>query len=242
MKILKYLLSLTVISMIFFSSCKIDNFGPNATFYGAIRDSVNGGLVETTLTYGNVLEVFELGYPTQVSQSWVIKENGEFRNNLVFANKYDIYLRNENFFPYTLYSFEIKPGDNMQDFYVTPYIRIKDCNISLDTIAKKVNATFRLEAGKPSVKLKTISLFSFSDMHVGSPISYKTKGNGFTQTFKTSVPIDTATIYSLSIDLTANPTMFLHGRNYYFRVGALADVTGVGTIRLNYAPYIKITL
>ena len=74
-----------------FTSCQKDNFaGPNAVFYGAVKDSVGNGLVEQDLQSGSVIEAWELGFATPVAQSWLIKNNGEFRNNLVFANKYEI--------------------------------------------------------------------------------------------------------------------------------------------------------
>jgi hypothetical protein len=49
-------------------------------------------------------------------------------------------------------------------------------------------------------------------------------------------------LITLTIDLAANANLFPAGRDYFFRVGALADLAGVGTIRHNYAPIVKITL
>lgn len=242
MKKLVYLIFSVVFLTTFFPSCKIDNFqGPDATFFGAIKDSVGGGLVETELINGSAIEAFELGYSTQVSQKWLIKNSGEFRNNLVFSNTYDIYLRNSNFFPYTVPGLKINPGDNQHDFQVVPYIRIKNCSIVLDRTSNKVTATFSLEAGKPSVKVKSVRLYAFSDIYVGDNIKFSTAGTTFSQSFSTSKVID-STVYTLSIDLAANTALFPAGRNYYFRVGAMADVSGVGTIRMNYAPNVKIPL
>lgn len=240
MKKIFYLIYTLVFLTMFLPSCKIDNFpGPDASFFGAIKDSIGGALVETELINGSAIEAFELGYPTQVSQKWLIKNTGEFRNNLVFANTYDIYLRNENFFPYNVMGLKINQGDNQRDFLVVPYIRIKNCAITLDKTANKVTATFSLEAGKSSVKLKSIRLYAFSDIYVGDNVKFSTTGNTFSQAFSPSKVIDSST-YTLSIDLTANAALFPAGRNYYFRVGAMADVTGVGTIRMNYAPNVKI--
>lgn len=60
-----------------FISCEIDNFeGPDATFYGAIKDSLTNELVGTDLQNGSAIEAFELGYPTQVMQKWVINNTG----------------------------------------------------------------------------------------------------------------------------------------------------------------------
>lgn len=228
--------------VVLFASCEIDNFeAPDAQFFGAIRDSSGNGLVETELINGSVIQAYELGYPTQVAQNWVIKNNGEFRNNLVFAGKYDLYLRNSNFFPYTVMGYEIKPGENQKDFQVVPYIRIKNVQITRDQASNKINATFTLEAGKPSVKVKAIRLYAFTDIYVGENVKFNTTGTGFTQSFSPSKVIDAST-YTLSIDLTANAALFKTSRNYYFRVGALADVAGVGTIRHNFAPYVKIAL
>ena len=242
MKKLFYIFFSFVCLFMVFTSCQKDNFaGPNAVFYGAVKDSVGNGLVEQDLQSGSVIEAWELGFATPVAQSWLIKNNGEFRNNLVFANKYDIYMRNGNFFPYTLKNFEIKTGDNQYNFMVVPYIRVKNCSITRDPQANKIVATFSLEAGKPIVKVKSIRLYAFSDVYVGEYIKFTTAGATFSQTFSPTKLID-ATTYTLSIDLAANSTLFKAGRNYYFRVGAMADVSGVGTIRTNYAPNVKISL
>ena len=240
-KIIYVICTFVCISMLI-PSCEIDNFpAPNSTFFGAVKDSVGGGLVEQDLINGSGIEVFELGYATQVSQNYVIKNNGEFRNDLVFSNNYDIYLRNGNFFPYTISNFTIKPGDNQYDFMVVPYIRVKNCSITKDQATNKIIATFTLEAGKPTVKVKSVRLYAFTDIYVGDPIKFTTVGTGFSIAYTPSKVIDGATI-TLSIDLATNSSLFLTGRDYFFRVGALADLTGVGTIRTNYAPYVKITL
>jgi hypothetical protein len=150
-------------------------------------------------------------------------------------------MRNGNFFPYTLKNVTIKPGENKIDFAVVPYIRVKNVSITRNTSTNKIEASFKLEAGKPVVKLKSIQLYAFSDIYVGAQIKYATSGTGFSQTFSPTIVIDPATTYTLSIDLAANSALFKTGRDYFFRVGAMADVTGVGTIRTNYAPYVKIS-
>ncbi len=242
MKKLFYIFFSFVCLIMVVTSCQKDDLaGPNATFFGAVKDSTGNALVEQDLQTGSVIEAWELGFKTPVAQNWVIKNNGEFRNNLVFANKYDIYMRNGNFFPYTLKNLEIKAGDNQYDFMVVPYIRVKNCSITRDQAANKIVATFNLEAGKPIVKVKSIRLYAFSDVYVGEYIKFTTAGTTYSLTLSPAKLID-GTTYTLSIDLAANSTLFKAGRNYYFRVGAMADVSGVGTIRTNYAPNVKITL
>ena len=223
-------------------SCEKDNMpGPDAQVFGIIKDKTTGLPVETDLVNGSAIEAFELGYATPVSQRWVIKNNGEYRNNLVFSNQYNFELRNSNFFPISVLNQTIKPGENKLDFQVDPYIRVKNCTITYDAAAKRINATFSLEAGQSTVKVRAVRLYAFSDTYVGEPTKFSTAGSGFTVSYTPSKVIDNASI-SLSIDLAANASFFPTGRDYFFRVGALADVTGVGTIRHNYAPNVKISL
>nr|WP_319999526.1 DUF3823 domain-containing protein [uncultured Draconibacterium sp.] len=244
MKKILYFLS-TIISIILIVSCEIDNYpAPNATFYGAIRDVEGGGLVEQDLESGSKIGVYEQGYETPLLQEWYIMENGEFRNNLVYAGTYYVEFQSCNFFPFNVDGLVIEAEDNEHDFTVTPYIRIKNLSITHDSGTNKIVATFNLEAGKNTVKVKEINLFAFTDMHVGQYISFEIEsGNGQpSQSFNPSSEINPATQYTLSIDLTANSNLFDVSRNYYFRVGAMADQGGVGTIRANYAPYVKIAL
>jgi len=151
-----YFLTLIITCLIIaFASCKKDDFpGPDAQVFGAIKDSVGGGLVEQDIQSGSQIEVQELGFPTLVSQFWVIKNNGEYRNNLVFSNNYDIYMRNGNYFPYSLKNVTISPGENNIDFQVVPYIRVKNASITRNTGTNKIEATFKLEEGKQSLKIK----------------------------------------------------------------------------------------
>jgi hypothetical protein len=224
---------------------RIDNFSePDAQVFGAIRDSVGGGLVEQDIVTGSTIGTYELGgYDNPVLRSWVIMENGEYRNNLVYSNTYKIEFASCNFFPYTIDEVTFKPGPNERDFYVTPFIRVKNCTIVRN--GDLVTASFSLEAGKPSVKLSKITLYVFTDKYVGEYVKKTvTKGTGTpTRSFSPAATIDPATVYNLSIDLAANKTsIFNVSRNYYFRVGVNANQAGVGTIRANYAPYVKIAI
>lgn len=230
------------------TSCEIDNFPlPDATVYGAIRDSVGSGLVETDLYQGSTIGVYELGKyaDNPVLQTWYIKQSGEYRNTFVYSNTYKIEFTSCNFFPYTLDNVVINPGENNIDFLVVPFIRIKNVSITHDAGTNTINATFNLEAGKPTVKLSSIALYAFTDIYVGerTDLKAKTGPGGIPKlSFSPAQTIDPETVYTLTIDLTANANLFAVHRNYYFRVGAKASQGGVGTIRSNYAPYVKITL
>lgn len=231
--------------LIIMASCdmfKIDNYEePNASFYGGIKDEKTGELVETDIQNGSAIRAYELGWSTRAAQTWVIMQNGEFRNNLVFAAQYDIEFINGNFYPFTIEDFKIKKGDNAHDFQVTPYLRVKDANIKRE--GNKVVATFRLEGGKPEVKISAVRLYAFTDMYVGEQVKFDTKGDGFSESFNPAKEVDSS-VYTLSIDLdnADNKNLFKYNRNYYFRIGALANVSGVGTVRHNYAPLVVIPL
>jgi hypothetical protein len=219
---------------------KIDNYeAPNAQVRGSILDAVTRTLVETDIQNGSALRVYELGWPTEAAQTWVIKQDGTYQNDLIFAAHYKVEFINGNFYPFTVNDVEFKKGQNTQDFEVTPYIRVKNPSITKE--GNTIKATFSLEAGKPEVKVAAINLFAFTDIYVGNIVKFATSGGS--QTFSPAATID-GTVYTLTIDLsnTTNANLFKYNRNYYFRIGALASVSGVGTVRYNYAPLVVIPL
>ena len=203
-----------------FASCKVDNYDmPNAQVYGSFLDAKTGELVGTDIENGNSIIVVEQGYENPSNQYWAIKNTGEYRNNFVFSATYDIRFENCNFYPFSQNDVKIRKGENKLDF---------------------ITAKFRLEAGKPEVKLSSVQLFAFSDMWVGNNVKYALSGGTDVQSFD-GVAIDPSKEYTLTIDVNANKNSFKYtGKNYYFRIGALASVSGVGTVRHNYSPLVKI--
>ncbi|MDR0429478.1 MAG: DUF3823 domain-containing protein [Tannerellaceae bacterium] len=228
--------------LIAFVSCEIDNYDePDASFSGSIKDVATGELVGTDLQNGSTIRAYELGWETPTAQTWLIKQNGEYQNDMVFAARYDFEFVNGNFYPFKVENFEIRKGKNIHDFEVTPYIRVKNPDITHDAANNRIIATFSLEGGKPEVKVSALRLYAFIDMYVGEQVKFSTSGDNFSRNFSPAQDID-RTIYTLSIDLGANSELFKYSRNYYFRIGALASVPGVGTIRHNYSPLVVIKL
>ena len=216
------------------ASCEIDNYeGPDASIHGYILDEKTGDPVGTDIENGSEITVVEQGWANPQDQKWKIMNTGEYRNEMVFAATYDVRFENCNFYPATFNDFVVKKGSNSYNFEVTPYIRVLNPSITLN--GNTVTATFSLEGGKGTEKLKEIQLFVFTDKWVGNNVKAPLEGNGYKQTFDPSVDINSATVYTLTIDLTEEAETFKYSRNYYFRIGALADVSGVGTIRYNYA-------
>lgn len=226
-------------------ACEIDNYeGPDAKISGRFLDSKTGDLVGTDITNGNSIGAYELGWASESRQNWVIKNSGEYANNLVFASTYRLEFTNCNFFPFTVDNFVIQKGENVKDFTVTPYIRVKNPSITYDATTKTVKATFGLEAGGENVKLNEIRLFAFTDHWVGNYVKfaitsadcYKKAASG-----QVSATMGTDT-YTLTMNVASNASLFNYTRNYYFRIGALATISGVGTVRHNYSPLVVIPI
>lgn len=233
------ILVLPLIISLFTISCEIDNYdGPDAQISGKFIDSVTGDLVGTDITNGNQIGAFELGWSSEARQNWAIKNNGEYANNLVFASTYRLEFSDCNFYPFKVNDFVIKKGANTYDFTVTPYIRIKNPNITFNAATNTVTATFNLEAGGENVKLNEIRLFAFTDHWVGNYVKFAiTSSDCYKRASSNQV---SATIsgnqYTLTMNVAGNASLFKYTRNYYFRIGALATVSGVGTVRHNYSP------
>ena len=223
------------------TSCKLDNYdGPNAKIHGRILDEKTGALVGTDISNGSQLKVYEQGYPAAEThsngQTWVIKNTGEYRNDLVFAAQYEVVFENGNFYGFNQ-MIDIKKGDNEIDFKVTPYLRVKDCTITKS--GNTVTAKFKLEGGKGNEKVNEIRLFAFSDIWVGNYVKFALEGG--TDQAKPGETVDPSKEYTLTIDTSKNKSFFKYsGKNYYFRVGAKANVPGAGTIRHNYSELVTI--
>lgn len=228
------------------TGCEKDNFdGPDATFFGKIIDT-EGNLVPQDIIDGSVIHAYEQGFATPVAQPWYIMNSGEFRNNLVFANDYELRLQNGNFFPLTERVTIVK-GDNEHNFTVTPYVTFTECDISYDDAEQKVTATFKIAPGKANVRTDRMTLYVFTDIYVCASVNLNFKvddTNG-----KYSVNTNNALISSLSGTQTltmdvSDTEVFKAGRNYYFRVGIQGKYTdeNVGTIKHNYSETQKITI
>jgi hypothetical protein len=226
-------------------SCEIDNYdGPDASITGSFLDSATGELVGTDITNGNSIGVYELGWPTEAKQTWNIDNSGVYTNNTVFAANYRIEFTSCNFYPFIVNDFVVKKGANTYDFNVTPYLRIVNPVITFDATTNIVKATFSLEAGGTDVKLNEIRLFAFTDKWVGNYVKFAiTSGTSYKKApGAVSATVNPSTQFELTIDVAANPTLFKNTRDYYFRIGALATVPNVGTIRHNYSPLVTLNI
>jgi hypothetical protein len=244
MRKLKHIFLIPVIISLFAISCEIDNYdGPNAKISGKFLDSQTGELVGTDIQQGNEIGVYEQGWQTEARQAWVVKNTGEYTNDMVFAATYRVVFTNCNFFPFTIDEFVVKEGNNTHDFEVTPYLRIINPGITYDAATQTVNATFNLQKGGDNVTLNQIRLYAFTDQWVGEYVKFNiTDADAQKGSAVVGSTVDGTTQYTLSINVASYPNMFKYSRTYYFRIGALANVPDVGTVRRNYSPLVTIDI
>jgi len=238
-KILKNLY-LIFIAVFAFTACdmfRIDNYeAPNTSFNGKILDEVTKELVGTDVTSGSSFLLQEDGYPAG-TRTKIINQYGEFRDDLFFAGTYNLSFEGCNFYPFKVEKLVVGKGNHTQDFTVKPYIRVKNASIRL--VGSEIVATFNLQAGDPAVRLNHIRLYGSWDIYAGQPFtSYTPQGSGYEQDCG-NIEIDESVQYTLKFDLTTanSKSYFKYIQDYYFRVGAMASVSGVGTVRRNYSPY-----
>jgi len=226
----KYIIFFIVLVLVY--SCEIDNYdAPNAELHGTFIDAETNEPVQSEIVQGAVIQIIEHGWvqnQTNITQTLVVKNDGTYRNSMIFPGEYKISAVQGNFQPIApIDTFEIK-GSTKLDFVVTPYLRIKDASIVRNE--NIVTATFKIEK-TTSDNIALIGLFSHPNMAVGTNTSLVMSQS------TTDLNSDPEKIHTLQIDLN-NPN-FISGRSYYFRIGALSSASGA---RFNYAPAINITI
>ncbi len=210
------------------TACELDNYdGPNARIYGEVRDIRTGELVQQDIN-GTKIMYEELGFENPDRQQMIFRVNGEYRNDLMFAARYDIYFEESNFvIPDRLEGYEVKRGENRLDFEVQPYIRISDVAIRKE--ADDIVATFTVTPTVESA-VRSVALFGHIDYVVGDSFAQARTTQNVNESFK-----DTGRVFTLRM----SRSQFKSGQAYYFRVGAVVDVANA---KHNYAPAVRLTI
>lgn len=251
MKNFKYLF-LAVVAAFCMTSCDwfaLDNMeGYDATITGKLIDAETGELVlsEISSSTGNI-KVVEQGWTDEGSQqTWYVKNNGTYRNDLVFSGDYLMRTSDANYYP-TETPFQLKKGDNVVDFIVTPYARIVEHTISFDAkdsvIVAKVKAQVVDKVKTPA--LKEVRLCCYSDNFVGSVLNNCKNDEG---SVAKEVAVDANGFAEVELKIDAkkkgpNATVFQYDRIHYVRVAALATGDGVNTSsRYNFSPTYSLSL
>lgn len=222
MKKIAYLCLITAVLF----SCKKDNYdGPDAIIYGSILDVDTHDLVEQDIIQGAQIQYVEKGY-TGV-QYLVIKNDGTYRNSMMFSGDYTFTPILGNFHPVDSQQVHIS-GQTRVDFNVLPYLRIK--NLHITKVGSVVSATFNVEQTDLN-NVARIGLFVSPESAVGSVVNLKAQEIAIGGTIRSDSTI--------TIDMDVSGTSFKTGGSYYFRAGALIDVASA---KYNYAPAVIVRL
>ena len=218
----------------------------NAQVEGRILDSKTGQQMQFAFPNTATISIIEEGWkdlsgePAESAQSWYVKCNGTYCNRLVWAAKYRMETKKQNFYPVSI-PFELKKGANTVDFSVTPYCRILDPTITYE--GGKIVARFKVEiedaSQTPDV---TVSLFGFTDRWVSdgnNNFDYKKQTEGQLKKIKNA---DGQSVIELKIDPTVESGMqFVYERTHYLRIGAVATGTENSGKCYNFSPVFKMS-
>ena len=241
MKKILVLLSLLVLatSCDWFAFDNQDNW--NAQVQGRILDSKTGQPIQFAFPNTSTISIIEEGWAAEKAQTWYIKCNGTFVNKLVWAGKYRMDTKKQNFYPVSL-PFELQEGANNVDFTVTPYCRILDPVITYE--GTKIVARFRVEV-EDATKTPNVdvALFGFTDRWVSDGNNNfdfdKVQKDGKQ---KKILAIDGSATIELSIDTTKDSGMqFVYKRNHYLRIGAVATGSENSGKCYNFSPVFKMS-
>lgn len=223
------LLSLILVSTSFVS-CELDNFqGPNAKIKGCILDIETGELVETDVINGTTIKLLEHGYDPVTPQYLRVKNDGTYTNNLLFSNTYTIQPDQRNFVQIDAQDIEIGENTNL-DFYVLPYLRIK--NVNIEQVENNIIATFNIQQ-TTNDPVADIALYAFEEPTVGESL--------YQVVTKVSVNriVEANETFKLVINAARNSNILKSGKSYFFRVGARSSYGGA---KFNYASAVRLKL
>lgn len=212
------------------NACKIDNYpAPDSQLHGTFLDIETNEPVEQDIIRGSTIEYIEQGYESQTKQVMIVKNDGTYRNNLIFSNTYTITPVRGNFVPTQPQEVTVK-GETQLDFKVQPYIRVKEAKI--EKVGTKVVATFKLQQTVIN-NVKKIGLYAHPEPAVGEPMRTVLADQ------EINAVIDPNKVYKLEIDLPSNSSNLKAGSQYFFRVGAIIDAP---ESKFNYAKAVRLTL
>ena len=219
----------------------------NAQVEGRIIDSKTGELMQFAFPNTCKISIIEEGWkdlagePAEETQSWYVKCNGTYVNRLVWAAKYRMETKDQNFYPVSI-PFELKKGANTVNFEVTPYCRVLDPQITFED--NKIVARFKVEV-EDIAKTKTVdvALFGFTDRWVSDGNNNfdfdKVQKDGQKKKIKNA---DGTSVIELKIDPTKESGMqFVYTRNHYLRIGARAYGNENSSKRYNFSPVFKMS-
>jgi hypothetical protein len=222
-KIIFYLLP-TILSLTLVWSCKLDNYdAPDAALSGSIIDLETGELIQSDIIEGTTIRITEHGYDPVAPQYLRVKNDGTYANTLLFSNTYSVRPEVRNFIQ--IDEQEVQIGkDTKLDFYVTPYLRLKD--VSFTTEGNTIIASFRIEQTTADAVAR-IGLFASDQPIVGEPVRTVASERNINRVVSPDEE------FRIGINVAQNTKYLKRGGSYFFRVGAISGFPGA---KYNYAP------
>ncbi len=230
MKQVSIYIQVVALSLLLLYSCQLDNYDfPDAGITGSIIDSETNELVQTDIINGTTIKITEHGYDPVAAQYLRVKNDGTYANKLLFSNTYTVQPDQRNFLQIDEQEVYIKK-DTKLDFFVTPYIRVKDVEIAKE--GNNVIATFRLEQTTPDVVSK-IGLYAHSEPIVGEPVYL------VASEVKLNRQVSEDEVFKVVINVAKNTALLKANEDYFFRVGAVSSFAGA---KFNYATAVQINV
>lgn len=249
------------------SSCTMFKYdvmdGPNAQVTGKILDVKTGQKVgveaEHDMTFSwttwsyvatapdmGSLVVVEQGWDAQADQDWLVRFDGQYTNNLIFAGDYVFSTKKLPCYEPENTAFTIKEGKNKMDIGVLPFCRIVDPEFKL--VDGNIEASFSVELGDPAAanKIPNVALCANTTLFVGCNYFNLAKGNA-----AKAKDVNPGERITLTIDAkdSANEDLFGKNKNTgaayvqdrYVRIAAMANGNGYNTNNLyNFSATYKI--
>lgn len=248
------------LALLSFAACdmfELDNMdGPNAQVTGRLLDTKTGKLIgieaatstsfdwsswsNVTTVETGALVVVEQGWAGEEDQDWLVRFDGQFTNQMIFAGDYVFSTKKLPCYEDANNAFTIKKGKNKMDVSLTPFCRIVNPQINYDAASKKIVATFSVELGDPAKAnaITNVALCGNTQLFVGCNYQNLAKNDGGAK--KQNVkPGETITL-EIDTQASANADLFKYTQERYFRIAAMASGNGYNSNNIyNFSPIYK---
>ena len=257
MKRLIYFITAVVLAAFSVSACdmfKLDNFdGPNAQISGRLLDAETGDQIgieaaanvgfdwSTWSSYTSVeagaLVVMEQGWAgADPGQDWLVRYDGQYRNNLVFAGDYKFTCKKLPCYEPADSSFTVKEGANKMDLELLPFCRVVDPEFSVTKNFageySKLVVKFKVELTDPAKanKVANVAFCANTQMFVGA--NYQNMAKNDAGSKKKNVTAGSTITLEIDMKNASNADLFRYNRERYLRVGAMANGNGYNSNNL----------
>ena len=193
--------------------------GWNAKVQGKIIDVKTGQPVQSE--QGNSIVIVEKGWDAEANQTWRIKNDGTYRNDLVFAGEYRMNTVSSANFIADPVDFTLQKGDNTVDFKVTPFCRIVNPTVTFDSAAKKIKASFKIETDLPEVNnIGNVYLCVYPDRFVRQGYNNCREDDGAKLSDVDPTKGETITL-EVDMNNPKNAEEFQYDRPHFIRIAAI---------------------